>query len=542
LHLLHNVKLESIAILTRSRDWFAYKLCSALNDLQLSAKMQHHASVFECPELAAIICFLAIIDYQKNDIAMATVLKSQFYDLSDQQLSTIVSTCKCSSFVESCQNYASSQKNDDLSKKLTQFFDKLERYSVLKHSLTVCQLAHTIIADHNFTMALQGREDYSLQTMYLYLNDLNSHPYQNDLSRFVQSVFQNPPKIEHEQESTNCITIMTVHGSKGLEFDYLIVANPTATFNIDDTKDKFLLHSDFGLVSKYYDIQNRQTVTNAVYELAKEDISYVSKCEQMRLLYVALTRAKIQLTIFMDSSAKRVSVGHDVTRWSDWIYPALAKSNALVEYLQSDDNSDDVFDLNQENTHKVFGNPDCKLVESIQQCTVSWDISQKVFKSSVTKLLKTEEYEPILFDEQNIEIGLAYHRALQFIDFNLEFEQAYTNLEKYMVGLDKKVLRNAHSKIKSLIGKAKIYRERTFILNASDLNLNTTLIQGMIDLIIVDKGKATIVDYKYTTKGDRMSSYCKQLQIYSEAVKRIIGLDVHSKFVYDIVKGQLIEA
>jgi ATP-dependent helicase/nuclease subunit A len=574
----HGVQLEDISILTQSRDKFAYALCDALNEVGFDTKLGQSKSVLESIETSSIISYLALVDYPRDDINLATVLRSGFVGLDDNQLSNIRLNHKDgATFYDCCRTYATSH-NDDVGKMLQVLFDKLEYYSVLKHSLTVSQLAHTIIAEHDFELSLYGNKDANPEVLYWFLQDIEKHPYQYDLYKFLQSIQDTQPNIR-ESESKNCISIITVHASKGLEYDYIILPNLDRTFNKDYSRLKFLLNSDMGLASKNFDVLNGRVGTNAVFEYFKLNIDANARAEEMRLLYVALTRAKKQLLMTMDSRASDCNEGDSVNKWSDWIWPIVQQleivNNCYYDdgWVRFDPNSQQDVDtslgdtndtlqrqLSQVQAPLVFGKPDSQLLKLVEDSmTPQWQSNNRVAKSSVTRLLKTEEFEPVLYDNDMLDVGTGYHKVLQHIDYAQDWETAWSNvsgiveeLRSQGVDINMDIVHKTHNIFGKMTQGATVYKERAFVLNALNFDVddggklvkaaeyyNTALIQGIIDIVILKDNHVTIVDYKYKMHKSSQDAYNKQLQLYTHAINKILGLTVERACVYDICKTQL---
>lgn len=652
----HNVPFEDIAILTHARDKFCYQLCDTLNALGFDTKLEQQKTVLDSKESVSLLAYLSLVDYVRNDIALATILSSGFYNMSDADLTAIrMADADGFSFYDSCKKYIKiheseianklSTENDigtklsteseiatkfstdsNIATKLSALFEKIEYYQSLKNSLTVGQLAYTIVAQHDFLFSLY-KDEGSSQVLYWFLEDIEKHPYQHDLFRYLKSVYENVPKLRQFSQS-GCINIMTVHASKGLEFDYIILPNIDKLFNKDYSRQKFLFNSTLGIASKYFDIQNGLTHSNAVFEYFRNIIDSGARAEEMRLMYVALTRAKKQIFMTMDSSASEYKKDDGVNKWSDWLYPVvqqlgtynncyfdegwqkLSVSNdgvvgeAKLDLNSKNDDSD--FEMNtlaeqlSENTRpKVFGKPNEHLVELIKESIITpWQNTASVSKSSVTRLLKTEETEPVLYeDESAVELGTAYHNLLQDIDLTVDFDIAFSKLEsitkEYVdngIEIKTSILEKAHIMLCKFSKDCKIYREKQFMLNANNFKLpivegewkdsgdaksnsyinynndakgsdesnyhsvvkgddsgyilaseyyNTSLIQGVIDFVAIKDDTATIVDYKISVSKNNYKSYSRQLLLYAHAITKILGINKIKTYLYDITRAKL---
>ncbi|MCL1944580.1 MAG: UvrD-helicase domain-containing protein [Firmicutes bacterium] len=560
------VELKDIAILTHSRDRFCFKLRDKLNELGLTTNLEQSKTVLDSVASSSLLQFLSLVDYSHNDIALATVLRSGFVGLDEIALSKIrLSYSQTYSFCECCELYYKDTQ-DEISVALKSLFDKLENYQSLKNSLTVAQLAHTIVAQHDFLLSLYNKND-SIESLYWFLQDIESHPYQHDLFRFLQSVFDNPPKAR-QVETNDCIKIITVHASKGLEYDYIIMPTIDSNFHKDYARDKFLLDNQLGLASKVFDLEEGETHTNAVFEYFKYKIANKSINEEMRLLYVALTRAKKQLLLVVDSSASEYKTGDNVSKWSDWIYPIVQKlglyDNCFYEedwqQFGIDNQKDDSKILDKELKTNVFGTPPDDLLQQVKQTiSIIPSKSTMVSKSSVTRLLKTEDTEPVLYEDKVLDIGKLYHKVLQALDLSVSFEDAYASLQNVITEVElssikKELIRKAHKTLFDLSIGAKVFREKNFMLNATSLTVvdgtnqvlasqhyNTNLIQGIVDFMAIKSNGIIVVDYKYSVNKDNIQAYNRQLDLYCNAISKILSLPIISACLYDIQQSKLIK-
>ena len=161
--------------------------------------------------------------------------------------------------------------------------------------------------------------------------------------------------------------------------------------------------------------------------------------------------------------------------------------------------------------------------------------------------------------EQN-EIGTGYHAVFEHLDFGNKTEQHVQQVVDMLVEqgvisrqvadvIDKNlVLRALCSPLFDGIQNKKVYRELPFMLKTSYQNLfggdadENMFLQGVIDMLILDGNKATVVDYKYTKRPQYIKqNYQKQLDSYAQAVKQILKIDDVKKYVLSLYDGQLIE-
>ena len=125
--------------------------------------------------------------------------------------------------------------------------------------------------------------------------------------RYLEKLRENEENVEAAtgvSEYADVVRIMTVHKSKGLEFPVVILAKCGTQFNRSDQYKKMLIHQDLLLGLKIFDRENRRTFQSVPYVGTRLAIGAAAQAEELRVLYVALTRAKEKL-IFVGSSGRR---------------------------------------------------------------------------------------------------------------------------------------------------------------------------------------------------------------------------------------------
>src|SRR5690606_16879476 len=125
-------------------------------------------------------------------------------------------------------------------------------------------------------------------------------------------------------EQEDVVRIMTIHKSKGLEFPVVIIGAMDKQFNMQDLSRKYLLHKDLGFASKYIDPEKRITYPTLFYHALKGEKKRELLAEEMRVLYVAVTRAKEKLVMIanVNSFAKKIEKWQKMIDHSEWVLPA----------------------------------------------------------------------------------------------------------------------------------------------------------------------------------------------------------------------------
>ena len=361
-------------------------------------------------------------------------------------------------------------------------------------------------------------------------------------------------------ENENVIRIMSIHKSKGLEFPVVFLSGSNKKFNMQDLNSNILLHQDLGIGANYIDSKRKLQYTT----LSKEAIKILSKTEllseEMRVLYVALTRAKEQLIITgvskdfekeikekeeMLDLYKEENINRNILKkyksYLDWIELVSLKEqensvieiekiekNSLLNIDKEDKNGKGLKELNEKIKNTKNENLE-NIIKKIEWKYKDINASKIESKTSVSKIKRKEN---ISYDLVNINTpnflkedekvssarkGTITHLCLQ----KLNEKEKYTE-EKINQILEGLVLKNIITiKEKEIINVTQIYnftkstiwkeleqaklveKEKTFYINipANEMYKNDVkeniLVQGIIDLYYInEKDELILVDYK----------------------------------------------
>ena len=263
----------------------------------------------ETMEIQVIMSMLKIIDNPINDIALVTVLRSIIGGFTDNELIKIRIESKNNSFYKAMCEYINLEETDKiLQNKVKAFLDRIEEFRKMQEYMPlnefiwkiyldtgyynyVSLLPNGILRASNLKMLFEKAKQYektSFKGLYNFISFIDKLKLSNkDMSS---------AKLIGENEDV--VRIMSIHKSKGLEFPVVFLSGTSKKFNMQELNtNSILLHSDLGIGPKYIDYEEGITYNT----LAREAIKYKSKIEmlseEMRILYVALTRAKEKLII-----------------------------------------------------------------------------------------------------------------------------------------------------------------------------------------------------------------------------------------------------
>jgi len=361
-----------------------------------------------------------------------------------------------------------------------------------------------------------------------------------------------------------------------------------------DINDSILIHPDIGFGPKYINYERRIEYSTLAKEAIKHQIRKELKEEEMRLLYVALTRAREKLIITgIDKNLKKsiqdkeemLSIsGNKMTKavsekaktYLDWIETvnlADERMKELIEVYEHTKN-ESVEAKKVEKEPSELEIEEREINENINKI-LTWKYSHDELtkiegKSSVSKLAKGEEEQAIEVELKKpkflegelpltkAEIGTIVHLIMQKLDFKQEYtiekiqelveelQQKDIITEKQKQAIPKqKILAFTKSKLFQEIANAKaVYQEKPFYINIPVKELYESkseekiLVQGIIDIYyITQKGEIVLADYKtdYVPENDEtylIEKYQSQLNLYKRALEQATGQKVSNVYIY----------
>lgn len=577
------ISYGDIAILLRSRNTAAQTILDTLRDEGVPIDDGGFSKSAASPE-RELVLLLNAIDNPRQDIPLAGFMLSFFGGYSEQDLADIAAyegECLYDKLVACAQNNCDnpneeyfSDKQDsrdtELSARLRDTLQMLDTYRVKASFKNVSELMCGIISDFSYDAYLMRNSEadvYSLRT-FAQSNAAKDAP---SVGRFLKAY------SEGESESIKSVGgdrvhIATFHAYKGLESPVVFIADAACLFNTKSRTGDIVV-SDSGYIGlNYFDFGAK----NKIPTLSKLTVARLLReretKEEMRLLYVALTRAKQYMYITASvSDAKNNAFGR-VPRIESAGCPLDFISNAICDgsvdvpifrHTGGDKRDKEV----KGQRYMLAGNDDALADEiaSVREFVYPYAESTKLaMKYSVSALDSIDEDTVRVYDE-SANIGIAYHKVMQHIDYFAQGEcgviAELDRMEKDGIILPEEraavnpmdIVRCLESPLMELARESEksghCYRERAFMMYKPACEVSEkfnsqdkVLVQGVVDLIIDGKEK-TIVDFKnsYLRDEQTVQKYKKQLYLYKTAVESVIGAKIDKTLLYSFKSGKIVE-
>lgn len=354
---LRPMRYSDVVILLRSLSGWADAFVTVLSDAGIPAHTVSATGYFSAVEVQTVLSMLRILDNPRQDIPLAAVLRSPIVGMTDEELAKIRLTDRQDSFhvcvLQKCRELCEKKELDAdaplevFEQKLYEFYKIYEKLRRLVPDTPIHELIAALLKETgygNYAAAMPAGERRSANLFMLvekaiayektsYKGLFHFVRYIDELQKYDVDFGE----ADMVNENENVVRIMSIHKSKGLEFPVVFVSGLGKNFNRQDVRNRMVLHPDYGMGLDFMDGTRRiKSPTIAKKAIAKQ-IDLENLGEELRVLYVALTRAKEKLILtgsrknIADELAKTQS-GARISYMSregaagylDWILPALA--------------------------------------------------------------------------------------------------------------------------------------------------------------------------------------------------------------------------
>ncbi|WP_144553552.1 helicase-exonuclease AddAB subunit AddA [Bacillus sp. X1(2014)] len=353
-------------ILLRSMTW-APQIIEEFKQQGIPVYASLSTGYFNATEVAIMISLLRVIDNPFQDIPLASVLRSPIVGLNEEELSIIRIQQKRGSFWEAVTAFCKSKQAENTAacyEKLRRFYDFLTGWRSMARQGSLSELIWQLYRDtqfYDFVGGLPGgkQRQANLRALYDRARQYEHTSFRGlfRFLRFIERMMERGDDLGAARalgEQEDVVRIMTIHSSKGLEFPVVFMAGMARTFNMADIRKPYMLDKEYGFASKYVNAEKRISYPSLPQLAFKRKKKMEMLAEEMRVLYVAMTRAKekLYLTATLKDTLKKIDHWNDVaanTEWLlkdyeraavssyiDWIGPALVRHQNSKEFRSNE--------------------------------------------------------------------------------------------------------------------------------------------------------------------------------------------------------------
>ncbi|MCL2322377.1 MAG: helicase-exonuclease AddAB subunit AddA [Oscillospiraceae bacterium] len=560
------IDYRDIVILSRTTEKVNRIFLDELSTWGIPVYADAKTGYFESYEIKIMISLLCIIDNPYQDISLLSVLKSPIGGFTPDEIMDI-------RLVDE-ESYLYDNMLTMDNKKVKDFIERLNFYRKEAGHLKIHELIWKLFTETGFygyvaALPYGNERRANLKLLFKKGKDFEEGNFRGlfNFINFINKFKQNDGDFGSAStigENENVVRLMSIHKSKGLEFPVVFLIRASKNINFADLKKKLVYNNDLGLGIDYTDINKRVIMTSIVKDLIKNTLKTQVLSEEMRLLYVAMTRAKYKLIITgsvsnLDKSYLKwqSSLKYTSSKLSDFyinscknffdlIMPSAILNKEIFETkaweMMDIDKSrfiqrNDVDKSNE--TMKVYEEIDRRLsyvypfdkftklpgFVTVTELKRRWEIFEEDEYNENDRLII--ESPRFLSPHRNIkgnEVGMLNHLFLQHLDLNREYTyislneeiQKMINEEKItqdqrMFIMVKNIMSFLSSDLVKRIRKSNFVKKEfpfqslfpsreLFVLDFDDVQDDLVMVQGIIDLFFEEDGDIVLLDYKTDSK------------------------------------------
>ncbi|MBF1307509.1 helicase-exonuclease AddAB subunit AddA [Parvimonas micra] len=432
------VEYKDIAILMRSPSSNTKILEEVFLEYNIPIYAESTGGYFDTFEVDTIINLLKIIDNPMQDIPLISVMYSPIYNFTSKELSEIRLVDRELKFYELLMKILEDEDIEiriSLKEKISKFISDLKLFIQKKSLVSADELIwflYKYTGYYNYVGLLDMGEQRKTNLMLLFEKaknyEKNSYKGLFNFVNYIQKISLKSDISEAKliSEDANVVRIMSIHKSKGLEFPIVFLANTNKKFNFRADDSNLVLHQKLGFGAVVYDMDKKTSFNSIMKKKIEKFKKNEQIAEEMRLLYVAMTRAKEKLIITgrvkdYENLREEISSGIDeignisnykilkINNYLDWI---LSSIDNLTVYGKS---------LNCLGREENFlGNEDLKF-----QLNVNTKTEEFIEYQRIKDEIKTNE---IISDEDDIEVKQEMRTVKEFLEDRFNKEYVYKNV------------------------------------------------------------------------------------------------------------------
>lgn len=590
------VKYDDFCILLRNKKRFE-QFSEALKQLGINSFVKDEKPLLEKPEVQSVIALLQVVNNPMQEVYLTAGMFGEIFEFTLDEILRL----KLKDKKENLYRLLAQSEEE----KAHKFLAMLKDFSFAAKIYSADKLIDYIINATGYYTRLSfsekgGEKRENIRRFILFAKNYTSgyQSYLGDFLRYIDLCIESgKAQGENFHQPANTVAIMTMHTSKGLEFPVCFISGLGTAFNKMDRANRLMIDPVLGMATYVNEKFGYNRSTAGIHAIKKKVLA-ANADDEMRLLYVAATRAKNKMfftaqytNMFTKNTLQKLyeRTADEISGYAlkkantpiEWILTGYLRHPALADgYFVKKDTEDGAF--------LKFGYEDAGITDVQQDTETETEKTEMLFdaekakdgfayvyprlaktklpiKVSVGEIAKTPP--PVVLKKPDFAVsrgataaqkGTQMHLFAQHSDILL----ARSNLENEVERLssagivDKKLLNRkqietfVNSDVAAImLGAEKIYKEKEFLVPYSaDAALadksykgEELLVQGVIDCLVINADKAFVIDYK-TDRVEDMHTlyerYSKQLELYRYAAKYLYDVDEIKCIIYSFHLGE----
>lgn len=575
-----NINFGDFAILLRSSKNHIDTYDRVLNTFGIPTVCETNADLLECAEIKMLLSLLKVIDNPSRDIPLLSVMMSPLYGFTADELAEIkLESGGAKHSLYTSVVHSKSEKAVSFIKEIQMFSKTAVTMNISSFIQYICEYKSVFAYINALGNAMQRNANINALIAFARNFDVSSGVGLTSFLRLIDGIAESGEGIkaaELNAGSENAVKIMSIHHSKGLEFPVVILAGTSRKYNYSDLNNNILFNERFGVSLKRHNEEQLYRMETLPNKILKNINKSAALSENLRVLYVAVTRAKEQFIAMLSfenlenrilSDAVKIAGGiidpcicRDISCDADFLLCCAllhpdggelrSSSPVAVRVL------DGSFAMNIEvcnfETEDTFSSdlepaePDASVIELIDERVnykypglKNMHITAKLNASELDKKDAQQEFfalsKPAFMNDGGLtpgQKGTAMHTFMQFCNYKLaseDLEKEISRLAKcgflseiQAQSLNRKQLQDFFMSdfANRMFSSDHIYREIKIssFVKANEVfetdSEEQVLVRGISDCVFEENGELVLVDYKT----DRVKTESELLERYKNQI------------------------
>lgn len=587
-----SVDYRDIVVISRNRS-SVKRLERFLNNEGIPAYGDNDGGYFESVEIRVFVNLLRIIDNMRQDISLISAMRSPVFGFDVKEMASVRIAERDGSFYDAVRSFAETPPDgeEELAERIRDMLDTIKLWKQLKDTVSLEELVRTLLYDTGYFDYCSGLPQGSRRISNLRMLvekaaqfEQNSHSGLHGFISYIEAMEKNGLSVGEARllgEGENVVRVMTVHKSKGLEFPVVILTGTGREIRPKGTGSSITMHKDFAIAMPYVNTEGkwyRKTLLQRVIETKKAEEEYE---EEVRILYVAMTRAMDQLlltgTVKKEERLKRRRGKR--RSFIEMLYAPMEEAGEVIAFHSADDEAEahederaaqklrmaDVMALAAEKRDDEIIRAVDERLSFVYPYGDTADVKSKYSVTELSKAELPEQHERVMSADFSrpgftgaaetltaAQAGTAMHLVMEKLDFaeaaargsdyiaqtvkRLHDDLLLTDEEAAAVDIDGINAFFRQEPGISAAAAATLNKEREFI-SLRDVKGADVIVQGIIDCYFEDEDGIVLIDYKNSHmraggEAELAERYSGQMRMYSEALEEALDKKVRKAYIY----------
>lgn len=553
-------------VLFRSRGADAVRVIEGMREEGIPMEEGGFSADGAAPE-RELMNFLRVLDNPRQDIPLAGFMLSYFGAFTEQDLADITAGRTREEDLYDAVLRAA-ERGDALGAKVSDMLRTLSDYRLRASFKSVPELVRTIINDYAFDAYAESSGEGTAERLRTFAAKVATGDFEFGLGAFLDAYERGTEPDKGGLTGGNKVHVSTFHGYKGLEAPVVFVAGAQHRRSRKSVEGDVLRDSVGGLGIKFYDMVRRTSRSTLSVGAVKEFVEEREAKEEMRLFYVALTRARNYLYVTASPSSGSMKTFGRVPLMGraecplDYISQAVYDGGLSLFAARHTEPASGAVPAESKELHVLPPGKEADVQAIAEATEFVYPYAESTTlagKYSVSALDGIDDETVGVFSDKADE-GTLYHRVMEEIDFNadgadgvrselarMRDEGILTEEEADSIDVSA-VARCLATPEMQKARRSVCYREKPFLMTMTAREAgqgegdDKVVVQGVIDLVI-DGDEKILVDFKNSElrSAEAMKKYEKQLKLYKTAVEHALLAKIDRALLYSFKLGKFVE-